>query len=375
MQAIGTTIGSLGIFVEPIRQDFGWAGEQFGRALAAFVLAMAAILPAAGLLTDRIGARVVMACGAVLVATSYVLVSRSQTLTALVAGFAAAGAGLGASTYLPCTVVISEWISERRGLALGILLAASAIGATLFPIWIAPLVLDHGWRRVMAGIANVNLLVGLPIVLALVRRGPHKHEGRPASAGGLPLLDLMRGRTFRLVTLMLVLSQLSFYGIYFHLIPFLTSLGFPETTAVLFYSGAALATFAGSMILGPLIDRFGARRMLIAALSVLVLSCVLLPGIGVSAAGIAVGIAFAVLWGAVVNSPLQFAPILLADAAGLGRLGTLLGISNFFTGLISSLGPLLTGSIQDATHSYVAAFGLSAFIAALSIVPALLLRD
>lgn len=369
--ALGTTIGSLGAFVEPIRQDFGWTGEQMGSALTAFVLAMAAILPMAGLLVDRIGARVVMTCGTVLIATSYGLASRSQTLTALVAGFAATGAGLGAATYVPCTVVISEWVPDRRGLALGVLLAVSAVGATLLPIAIAPLVRDHGWRPVMAGIAYLNLLIGLPIILALARRGTHGHEKRPISGGGPPLPELMRGRTFRLVTLVLVLSQLSFYGIYFHLIPFLTDLGFPESKAVLFYSGSALATFAGSMVLGPLIDRFGPRRVLIAALSVLVCGCLLLPGIDTSSAGIAVGVAFSVLWGAVVNSPLQFAPILLADAAGPGNLGTLLGLSNFLTGLVSAFGPVLTGAIHDATQSYMTAFGLSAVIAALSIVPAL----
>ena len=87
--ALGTTIGSLGIFVEPIRQEFGWTGEQIGRALTAFVLAMALIMPAVGLLTDRIGARLVMAGGVAVIGVSYLMAGWSQTLAMLVAALAA----------------------------------------------------------------------------------------------------------------------------------------------------------------------------------------------------------------------------------------------------------------------------------------------
>ena len=372
--AMGTTIGSLGVFVEPIRREFGWSGEQIARALTAFVLAMSVVMPIVGLAIDRLGARIVMACGVALISASYLLASRSQALPVLVGSFAAAGAGLGASTYLPCTVVASEWFLERRGLALGVLLGSSAIGATIFPVLITPLVLDHGWREVLAGIASVTLLIGLPIVVALVRHGPYRNGEGTASRTSRPLASLFGARTFWLVTFILILSQLSFFGIYFHLIPFLTSLGFPETTAVLFYSGSTLATVLVAVILGPLIDRVGARPTLIAALAVLVSSCALLPAIGTGAAGVGAGIAFAVLWGAVVSSPMQFAPVLLAETAGLASLGTLLGISNFLSGLISSLGPMLTGAIHDATHSYIAAFMVSAIVAALALVPALLLK-
>ncbi len=373
--AMGTTIGSLGVFVEPMRQEFGWSGEQIARALTAFVLAMSLVMPIVGLAIDRLGARIVMACGVVLISVSYLLAGRSQSLWMLVGSFAAAGAGLGASTYLPCTVVASEWFLDRRGLAVGVLLGSSAIGATIFPVLIAPLVLDHGWREALAGIASVTLLLGLPIAVALVRHGPYRNgEEGTASRVDRPLASLMRGRTFWLVTFILILSQLSFFGIYFHLIPFLTSLGFPETTAVLFYSGSTLATVLGAVILGPLIDRVGARPTLIAALAVLVSSCALLPAIGTGAAGVGAGIAFAVLWGSVVSSPMQFAPVLLAETAGLASLGTLLGISNLLAGLISSLGPMLTGAIHDATHSYIAAFMVSAIVAALALAPALLLK-
>ncbi|MBV6417599.1 MAG: hypothetical protein CMLOHMNK_02329 [Steroidobacteraceae bacterium] len=372
--AMGTTIGALGVFVQPIQHEFGWTSEQIGRPLTAFVLAMTAILPAVGLLIGKVGARIVMACGAVLVCLGYGLASGSRALPVLVFALATSGVGLGASAYLPCTVVISEWFSGRRGLALGMLLAASAIGATAFPILIAPLVLHLGWRQVMAGIGLLNLVVGLPIIATLAIHGPYRNEDHSAATGvELPLRRLMQLPVFRLVTLVLILSQLSFYGIYFHLIPFLTSRGFPETTAVLFYSGSSLATFVGSMILGPLIDRCGAKPVLVAALSVLVLSSLLLPFIHPGVAGVTAGIVFALFWGSVVNSPLQFAPILLADAVGVARFGTLLGISNFLTGLISSSGPLLTGAIHDATHGYVEAFLLSTCIAALALVPALLL--
>src|SRR5262245_61733877 len=114
----GATICTLGLFLTPIIHAFDSTSVQASRAATSFILAMTLVTPALGWLIERVGARSVMTIGAIITAAGYVLAARSETIDLYIVAMALAGAGVGASTYVPSTFVISSWIEEKRGLAM-----------------------------------------------------------------------------------------------------------------------------------------------------------------------------------------------------------------------------------------------------------------
>jgi len=370
---LGTTYAALGLFVDPMRAEFGWTSAQAARSVAAFVLSMNLVLPLVGDLIDRIGPRAVMFWGVLVTSAAYGLASRTHTLPLMVGSFALAGLGVGACTYLPCTIVVSQWFEERRGLALGIIFGTSSAGSAVFPVILAGLASAHDWRVILAGIGASMACIGLPIVLGLVKIGPLTQAEKAADSARPRLRDTLKLKAYWLITSVLILSQLSFAGIYFYLVPFFSSVGFTAQTAAWFYGGTGIASFLGAVSFGPLSDKFGPKRMMIVALCALTAGSLLLLRSGTSVPGIAAGIAFVVLWGAVVSTPYQFAPMLMAEFAGLKNLGGLLGISNLLAGAASSCGPMMTGALFDAMHDYAPAFKCCAALAACSLLPAVLL--
>jgi MFS family permease len=174
---IGSTISTIGVFFNPLIHQFGWSHEQVSRLATAYILCMGLTAPAAGWMLDRVPAQLPMGVGVTAVASGYLLASRAGSLTSLIAAFALIGAGVGASSLVPGTIVAANWFKQRRGLAIGIAVCGSAVGATVMPPTVAHLIILHGWRTTLLYIGAPSLALGLPVILAVVRTRP------PGAAG------------------------------------------------------------------------------------------------------------------------------------------------------------------------------------------------
>jgi MFS family permease len=108
------------------------------------VLALSAgisVLPV-GWLIDRIEARLVIIAGALLAAGSFLLASTAHSLATMMGAYLILGLGISAGTVLPASLVLANWFTERRGLAMGIALSGSTVGGSLMTLvavalWIA----------------------------------------------------------------------------------------------------------------------------------------------------------------------------------------------------------------------------------------------
>src|SRR5579862_9590720 len=169
---IGSTISTIGVFFNPLIHQFGWTHEQVSRLATAYILCMGLTAPAAGWMLDWVPAQVPMGAGVSAVALGYLIASRAGSLGTLMGAFALIGAGVGSSSLVPGTIVAANWFRERRGLAIGIAICGSAVGATVMPPTVAHLVIVHGWRSAMLYIGAPALAVALPVILGVVRTRP-----------------------------------------------------------------------------------------------------------------------------------------------------------------------------------------------------------
>jgi EmrB/QacA subfamily drug resistance transporter len=107
--------------------DSGWV-------LSALTLAMAAAAPLGGRLASRFGARWPTAGGMALATAGYLLLSRWQAgtgYTAMVAGLALAGVGLGLAISPVAATVIDASAADRRGSASALVIILRLIGMTI----------------------------------------------------------------------------------------------------------------------------------------------------------------------------------------------------------------------------------------------------
>ena len=119
-------------------------------------------------------------------------------------------------------------------------------------------------------------------------------------------------------------------------------------------------TCAGTIFWGALVDRFGARTImmtvpLIAAASLLIL---------ISADRLALLFAFILLFGLILNAITVVMPLLLAESLGMKRYAFYSGLGLSTMWLASGIGPFIAGWIVDVTGQYSSAFLIGAVSAA-----------
>ncbi len=112
-------------------------------------------------------------------------------------------------------------------------------------------------------------------------------------------------------------------------------------------------TTAGTLLCGPLADRFTSRIALASTYALASIGTVALL-----AASHPVALAISVLgagfaWGALAVQT----PLVMIESLGVRRLGSVLGISGIFYTAGAALSPIVTGRIFDVTGSYALAIG------------------
>jgi OFA family oxalate/formate antiporter-like MFS transporter len=122
-----------------------------------------------------------------------------------------------------------------------------------------------------------------------------------------------------------------------------------------------IVTTAGTLMGGPLADRFTARGAMVTTfvLNALGMFCLL-------EALHPVALAFNVIAGGFSAGALAVQmPLVLIESLGLKRLGSVMGLTGVFYTAGAAVSPIITGRIFDVTGSY--AIALTAFVAMLSV--------
>ena len=154
-------------------------------------------------------------------------------------------------------------------------------------------------------------------------------------------------------------------GIKVHLIPYLTGIGYPPTSAAGLFAAMFVFSAIGSFAVGYLADSFGGRLMLTAVFVTASAGIAALLG----AAHFASIAMFIVVFGLVRQTHLL--PLVIGESLGIPRLGSILGFLALFATIGFAAGPAIAGRIFDVTGSYSGAWLL---FMAMALVSALAMR-
>src|SRR5438445_296463 len=123
------TVGAPGVFIVPLQKEFGWSTAEISSALSIRFFLFGLMAPFAAALHNRFGLRNVTLSALVIVASALVISLKMTQLWQLMLLWGVViGLGTGMTALMLGAAVAARWFVARRGLAVGILTAAAAMG-------------------------------------------------------------------------------------------------------------------------------------------------------------------------------------------------------------------------------------------------------
>jgi MFS family permease len=352
--AIGT-IFALGVFLKPIEEGMGWSRGAISSAALLNWLIVGLGSFVSGFVSDRVGTRTVVLAGGLLLGLGLVLGSQVSTLWQFYLTFGLlVGAGVSAF-YVPLTATATKWFSARRGLAVGIVSAGNGLGILLLAPLSRFLITAFDWRTAMLILGDLAWLVVIPAGL-LIRNSPqdvgavaHGEAAAPASpAPNHTAGSALRSGPFWTIALTHFACCAAHSGPIFHMVAHAMDQGVAKMAAATVLGVSGLSSVFGRVGTGLLADRFGARPILVAGLSLqaFMISLFLFAGDLASFYGLA--LVFGVAYGGVM--PLY--ALLTREHFGERIMGTAYGGVFFISSIGMGVGSYAGGYIFDFLGSY-----------------------
>jgi MFS family permease len=349
------------VFFTPVLKHFGWSRARLSFGYAAAALSAGATGPIVGWLLDRIDARKVMVGGVAILASGYIVLTRTHTFPQFFICNLVMGVGFVASTAIPCSVVIANWFTDRRGLAMGITLAGASIGGAVMTPIANYAIAARGWQFGYLVIAVPMAVITIPLLIAFVRTRPASEPeperlasdaasapSTPIELPGLEVGEALRTRSMWLITIVQFLFASLFAGLGQHFIAYLIDIGYSADVSARVVSLTFIFTTFGSLLSGPMADRVNARHALAWTWIVTAIAVFALLG----ANHFSALMVYAVLVGVVGGAFGVLLPLLMLESLGIRRFGSLMGLAGVFSTLGYAAGPVITGRIHDLTGSY-----------------------
>lgn len=344
---------TIGVFVAPLTQEFGWGVDQIMFSLMIMTLGAVVMGPIAGLLADRFGVRpVVLGSVALFGVTLSGFALSNGSLTLFYANWMLMSA-LGAGTLpITWTRAVNNWFNTHRGLALGLSLLGTGLFGAGAKLYANFLIGEFGWRVAYVGLALLPLLLSLPVAFLLFRDTTDvKAKGAPArrAHSGFTLRQALSGYRFWVLALAFIPISFAVGGPIPNLEKILGSKGLDAQQAVQIASVIGPSVIAGRVVGGWLIDRFWAPGVAFVLLSLPALACWLLTGdaatpvmatVSVLLIGFAAGVEYDVL------------AYLVSRYYGMRSYGTIYGMMYGFFAVGAGFGPYTFGRIFVETGSY-----------------------
>lgn len=354
---------TFGVFLKPISQDLGWNRAQVSLAFSLASVGITVATPLIGRLVDRFGARRVIMLAVILFGLSVAsLSSLSAHLWHLYIVYLLIGIVGSGTTPVPYAKVISHWFDRKRGLALGLAVAALGLSASMMATVAQAIITWVGWRRAYLILGLGAACIVIPVVGLLLKEKPQVMGLEPdgesmgstemskprISAQGLNFRETWRTGTFWILIIAVFLMSVSFHGYFIHLVPLLTDYGLSANRAALIMSLGGVTAVVGRIGVGYLLDHFFAPYVAMTFFVGFALAMVLLY-MGVEGALLFIAVFLA---GVGMGTELDFMPFATSRYFGLRTFGEIYSYMFAAHTLGGVVGPLLMGAVFDATGSY-----------------------
>lgn len=373
--AFGVPTYSMPWMYGPAMKEFGWSNAEVNLlATSKFVIGAVAAL-GMGILVDKIGGKVAVFIGALSGGIALALFFFATNLP--VYYLAGAVLGLSASSIIAAMkIVLSRLFTINQGLAVGIVLSATSLGAIVMPMVWVPLLQVMNWRHIAALLSLGSFLIATPLwVVFMSRSGSVQSSidaGRTIEKGDVGLRQhfwkIMRDRGFLLILVAIFLTSAVDQALMQNYVNFLRA-----DKGILLASIGWAGSFMGLMGVfarigtGWFYDRFSIAgiRFSYVALAVSIF-------LGLPVAGLVTLFLFIGARGLTHGGLIVEAPILAKHYLGTQNLGMTIGVISVFINLGFAAGPPLLGLFADVNGNFtlgLVVYGFAALVGVAVLLP------
>jgi MFS family permease len=302
----------------------------------------AVIAPMLGRHLDRRGTRHAMALGAVISGLGLALLAMAQGPVSYLATWFVIGIGHAMQLANTGNVTVAQLMGERTRRVIGLMMLVTGLASSVFWPLTAWLSADYGWRACLLVFAAVQLVIVLPIHLAIpaYRAKPLADPGPSAlpaeEQGRVPPGE--RRAMFWLLALSFSASGLVSWGLPLHMIGLMQSAGIGGAAAVTIASLSGPATLVARAIDAVAGERLPVEKVALAGLAVGPASCLLMA---LSPGTSSLAIAFVTLFSAAMGVIAVARATLPLALFGRNGFGAMLGRLTVPQNLTFAAAPLL----------------------------------
>jgi sugar phosphate permease len=365
----GLSIGGIPVFYKFVQTDLVAAGtvsqdkiqSVYGLAPALTFLFAGFFSPVAGYLLQKLNSKTMMLIGCVILGSGLIIYSQANSPIMVYAAHALAGISLGFVGVMVNTVLVSNWFSKNRGLALGIVLTGTSFGGAIIPFVATPLIQNYGWRTAMICVSLIIWIVLLPAVIFFVKNRPsdigllpdgEKFENTDSTA--VQRVVESKGMTLDYAVSTPMFWIFSFCAAFIFYAIFVVSqqlnlylqspkIGFTPPQASNVQSLLFLLSICGKFLFGWLSDKFPGNRVMLISASTMFLSTLFFLYFNSTTVYF-----FAIFFGMNYGGTFVLLQLLVADYFGIKEYGKILGMVTVVETVGGALGTFLTGKIADA---------------------------
>lgn len=376
----GQTIG-VSSFADHLTTDLAISATSLSTAYLIGTISGSLAMPAIGRWIDRTGVRKTM----ILIATAFSIavayMGTVRHLWMLVIGFVGIRMlGQGALSLVGQTS-IALWFDQKRGLAFGLSMTASAGLMSLGPLGLTSLIENFGWRWAWVISAVCIFLILVPATWRWMEDRPESLGQRPdggaSQAGDVSTVidhytvrEAAATNAFWVLTGVMVVSSALITGVTFHHFALMEAAGLTTGEAAAVFVPQMVGTVAAGFIWAWLTDRVSAKFLLVSCQASLL-------GAHLSYAWVSPGIGAAIyslLLGVNGGSIRALASALYPRWFGTENIGAIRGLATAFGVGASAIGPLIVALGFRATGDYVSLNYFLALVPGVAIFASFLLK-
>jgi len=359
---------SMGFFMKPISETFGYGREIFAFSLALQNLFWGLSQPIAGAVADRYGTAKAIVGGALLYSLGLYITANASSIWELHAGAGILiGMGVSGTGFGVVLPAMARMVSpEKRAFALGLGTAAGSAGQFLLIPVARNFIESYGWQTALI-IMAVGALLMILLASPFVGDGTSKHD--TDNAPKQTLKEALKEASGHIHYWLLVAGffvcgfQLAFITV--HMPAFLSDQGFDSSVAAASLALIGLFNIIGSLGSGILSGIYSMKWLLVINYAGRAIILVLFLVFPISTFSVyAFSITTGLLWLATVPPTSG----LVAQMFGLKYMGTLYGIVFLSHQLGSFSGVWLGGYLFDTTGSYNVVWWATAIIATVTAI-------
>lgn len=344
----------VALYGAEIRAEFALSNGDFGLVFTAGSICAAGALMWLGKYIDRVDVRLYTAVTLAALFAGMVLLSQSTSLWLFViAIFVVRFCGQGLCVHIASTCM-ARYFPQERGKALSSSGLGLAMGEAILPAVTLSLIGDFGWRGSWLFTAAGAVLLALILVPVFLRGYGERHSSYVArqdqarSAGraerSWTRRQVLRDPGFAASMVLLMAFPYMTTGVLFHQVFILEIRELPVDSLRVAFVGLAVAKVVTSLLVGALIDRIGAVRLvpatglpwIIAFLALLVIDNSAVVYVYMALFGVGIGMLQPIL------------SAMLAERYGLANLGSIRAMSVAAVVLSAAVAPATVGWMLDA---------------------------